>query len=195
MRKIIPAFFTSFLFIFFLSSSIPHSEAAQPAAIPEFSLTDQEGRTVQWSDFRGKAVLLSFIYTRCPMPTMCPLVTAKMTAIQKMINQTDQERVQLVSVTFDPAYDQPSVLKEYALLHHADLENWAFLTGEKEAIETLTQHVNLIYEDAGNGDIGHNMKTLLVDAEGKVLQIYSGSGWEVDQVLKALTDLSRKLRK
>lgn len=149
----------------------------------DFRLVNQDGRPVQLSEFRGKAVLVSYIFTRCPMPTMCPLVTSKMAQVQKAANTTLKDQVVLLSISFDPAYDTPEVLKEYGERYGADFSNWQFLTGDTAEIQTAAQDANVIYEDMGDGNFTHNMNTVLIASDGTVRQRFHGSGWKVSDVI------------
>ncbi|PIQ84317.1 MAG: hypothetical protein COV75_02690 [Candidatus Omnitrophica bacterium CG11_big_fil_rev_8_21_14_0_20_63_9] len=151
-----------------------------------FHLVDQDSQSVHLSDFRGKAVLVSYIFTRCPMPTMCPLVTSKMAQVQAAVNKTLKNQVVLVSISFDPAYDTPEVLKEYGQRYGADFSNWRFLTGDAAEIQAAAQDANVIYEDMGEGNFTHNMNTVLIAPDGTVRQRFHGSGWKVDEVVSGI---------
>jgi len=162
------------------------TESGQPDRAYDFHLVNEDGHPVRLSDFRGKVVLLSFIFTRCPMPSMCPLVTSKMAQVQKAVNQTLRDRVVLLSVTFDPAYDTPEVLKEYGERYGADFSNWRFLTGDAAEIQATAQEANVIYEDMGEGNFTHNMNTVLIAPDGTVRQRFRGSGWKTEEVIKSI---------
>jgi len=136
-------------------------------------------------------VLVSYIFTRCPMPSMCPLVTSKMAQVQKAINQTLRDRVVLLSVTFDPAYDTPEVLKEYGERYDADFSNWHFLTGDAAEVQAAAQDANVIYEDMGEGNFTHNMNTVLIAPDGTVRQRFHGSGWKTEEVIKSIRAITR----
>ena len=131
------------------------TESVQSDKARDFHLINEDGRPVRLSDFRGKAVLVSYIFTRCPMPTMCPLVTSKMAQVQKAINQALGDRMVLLSTTLDPAYDTPAVLKEYSERYDADFSNWHFLTGDAAKIQAAAQDANVIYKDMGEGNFAH----------------------------------------
>lgn len=133
-------------------------------AVPEFSLTDQNGRTVTNAGLRGKIWIADFIFTRCKGP--CPLMTARMLEMQKALVKTPG--VKLVSVTVDPAYDTPEVLKAYAEANFADPERWKFLTGDKAVIEKLVTEGFMQHLAEENGEPVHGTMFLIVDGNGMV---------------------------
>ena len=133
-------------------------------AVPEFALTDQNGDEVTMADLRGKIWIADFIFTRCAGP--CTLMTARMLEMQKALVKTPE--VKLVSVTVDPAYDTPEVLKAYAEANFADPNRWKFLTGEKEVIEKLVTEGFMQHLAEENGEPVHGTMFLLVDGQGMV---------------------------
>lgn len=133
-------------------------------AVPEFALTDQNGDEVTMADLRGKIWIADFIFTRCAGP--CPLMTARMLEMRKALVKTPE--VKLVSVTVDPAYDTPEVLKAYAEANFADPNRWKFLTGEKEVIEKLVTEGFMQHLAEENGEPVHGTMFLLVDGQGMV---------------------------
>jgi protein SCO1/2 len=145
--------------------------------IPDFTLYDQDGRVVQSGRFRGKQVMLNFIYTRCPIANMCPLSTAKMMATQKLARAAGIANLELVSITLDPAYDTPGVLREYANIRGIDTGNFSFLTGPEPAIRDLLLQFGVIAEFQG-GLLKHTLATLLIDEQGRIIDRADGSIWE-----------------
>ena len=133
-------------------------------AVPEFSLVDQNGRTLTNADLRGKIWIADFIFTRCKGP--CPLMTARMLEMQKALTKTPE--VKLVSVTVDPAYDTPEVLKAYAEANFADPNRWKFLTGDKAVIEKLVTEGFMQHLAEENGEPVHGTMFLIVDGNGMV---------------------------
>ena len=133
-------------------------------AVPEFSLTDQNGQTVTNADLRGKIWIADFIFTRCKGP--CPLMTARMLEMQRALTKTPE--VKLVSVTVDPEYDTPEVLKAYAEANHADPERWKFLTGDRAVIEKLVTEGFMQHLSEENGEPVHGTMFLIVDGNGMV---------------------------
>ena len=133
-------------------------------AVPEFSLTDQDGRTVTKDDLRGKIWIADFIFTQCAGP--CPLMTARMLEMQKALVKTPD--VKLVSVTVDPENDTPEVLKAYAEANFADPERWKFLTGDKAVIEKLVTEGFMQHLSEEDGEPVHGTMFLIVDGNGMV---------------------------
>lgn len=149
---------------------------------PEFTLLDQEGRAVTASRFRGKKVMMNFIFTRCPIATMCPASTQKMSDLQVAAKAAGVKDVEFVSVSLDPEYDTPGVLKDYADARGLDLTNWSFLTGPDAALRQLFAQMGIIREFEG-GTIKHNLATLLIDANGRIIHRVDGSQWNTDDFL------------
>jgi protein SCO1 len=152
---------------------------------PEFTLLDQEGRTVTASRFRGKKVMLNFIFTRCPIATMCPAATQKMLELQDAVKREGLTDVEFVSVTLDPEYDTPGVLKEYAEIRGLDLSNWSFLTGPDTAVRHLLAQMGIIREFEG-ATIKHNLATVLIDPSGRIAHRVDGSRWDTQEFLPRL---------
>ena len=153
-------------------------------AMPSFPLIDQTGRVVESGRFRGKQIMLNFIYTRCPLADMCPASTAKMMAAQKLARAAHVANLELVSITLDPDYDTPGVLKEYADERGIDTANFSFLTGPPAAIRDLLAQFGVIAEFQGDL-LKHTLTTLLIDEKGRIAWRADGSAWEpVDFVAK-----------
>ena len=157
-------------------------------AVPEFSLTDQNGQTVTSADLRGKIWIADFIFTRCAGP--CPLMTARMLEMQKALVKTPE--VKLVSVTVDPEYDTPEVLKAYAEANFADPVRWKFLTGDKVVIEKLVTEGFMQHLSEEGGEPVHGTMFLIVDGNGMVRSARMLEDPEL--IPKVLTDTGNLLR-
>ncbi len=145
--------------------------------IPDFALYDQEGRVVASGRFRGRQVMLNFIFSRCPVATMCPASTLKMMAVQRLAREAGVPNLELVSLTLDPAYDTPAVLKDYAATRGIDTANFSFLTGPESAIKDLLTQFGVIAAFDGNL-LKHTLSTLLIDEHGRIIHRAEGSAWE-----------------
>ena len=148
--------------------------------LPEFTLLDQEGRAVSASRFRGRQVVLNFIFTRCPVATMCPAATLRMMALQKAAREAGIANLELVSVSLDPEYDTPGVLKEYAEARGIDTANFSFLTGPDLAVRHLLAQLGVIREFEG-ATIKHTLATVLINEQGRISYRVDGSVWKVEE--------------
>lgn len=154
--------------------------------VPDFALYDQAGRVVQSARFRGKQVMINFIFSRCPVATMCPAATAKFMAVQKLARVAGVKNLELVSITLDPAYDTPGVLKDYADQRGIDTANFSFLTGPETAIKDLLAQFGVIAEFKGDL-LQHTLTTLLVNEGGKIAHRADGSVWEPADFVAKMT--------
>jgi protein SCO1/2 len=145
--------------------------------LPDFALYDQSGRVVDSRKFRGKQVMLNFIFTRCPVANMCPASTAKMMASQRLAREAGIGNIEFVSITLDPTYDTPGVLKEYAEVRGIDTANFSFLTGPEGAIRDLLTQFGVIAEFDGDL-VKHTLATLLIDPRGTIIWRADGTAWE-----------------
>jgi len=148
--------------------------------VPDFTLYDQDGNTFTIGRLRGKQFMLNFIYTRCPVPTMCPLATQNMMAAQQLAREAGVGDVEFVSISLDPSYDTPGVLREYADLRGIDTSNFTFLTGPTPAVEDLLTQFGVLSgkTEAGAGLLAHTLATLLIDANGRIVHRVDGSNWD-----------------
>lgn len=152
---------------------------------PAFTLYDQLGEVVSFERFRGRRVVLNFIFTRCPVATMCPASTARMASLQRLARERGVTDLQLVSITLDPAYDTPPVLKAYAEGRGIDAANFSFLTGPEEAIRSLLSQFGVIAEP-GENIWKHTLATVLIDREGRIIHRADGSNWSPEEFLGRL---------
>lgn len=158
-------------------SAIQPPKPAAGTMVPDVELTDQTGRPVRLSNFLGRVVALDFIYTRCPLPDVCPRLSANFARLQRRFGS----RVVLLSVTIDPQFDTPEVLARYATLWKADAANWHFLTGDAERIRNLASFLGMLYfpED---GSITHTSETAVIGKAGRLAGIVEGPGYAVSQL-------------
>ena len=145
--------------------------------LPDFSLYDQTGEVVQSSRFRGRQIMLNFIFTRCPVATMCPASTMKMMETQRLANEAGVETLELISITLDPEYDTPGVLRDYATSRGIDTSNFSFLTGPERAIKDLLKQFGVIANFDGS-ILKHTLTTLLISKDGKIIHRADGTLWE-----------------
>ena len=150
-----------------------------PAAA--FTLTTQDERRLSLTDLRGKVVVLTFIYTTCA--DTCPLLTAKMAALQPRLGTDFAQRVFFVSVTVDPERDTPAVLKGYGAAHGARFDGWAFLTGTPAEIRNVAKRYGIFAKKTARGDVDHTFLTSVIDARGRLRVQYLGVRFEPTELL------------
>ena len=153
--------------------------------LPSFTLYNQEGEVVPVTHFRGRWLVLNFIYTRCPIATMCPASTQRMMDLQRAAHAKGFTHVELASISLDPAYDTPPVLKAYALARGIDLANFTFLTGPEGAVRDLLHQFGVIVEP-GDNYLKHTLSTLLINPEGKIVHRVDGTNWSPDEILRRI---------
>jgi protein SCO1/2 len=155
--------------------------------LPSFALYDQNGKVVDISKFRGKKILMNFIYTRCPIVTMCPAAVVNMMAVQAAVAEAGRsDELALISITFDPEYDTPGVLREYAEVRGIDTSNYLFLTGPELAIKDLITQFGVQVGEVEGPLIQHTLATLLIDADGRIIDRADGSQWDVTQFVRKI---------
>jgi protein SCO1/2 len=157
--------------------------------VPDQLLIDQDGKPRPISAFRGHRVALTFTYTRCPMPNFCPLMDRNFQAVQREIKKTPGlADVRLVTVSFDPEFDTPPVLKAHAQRLEADPLIWSFVTGDRDEVGRFAARFGVTIERAEQNpiDITHNLRTAIIDAEGRVVKVHTGNEWTPADVLADL---------
>jgi len=170
------------------------TSAIEPAIgdeVPDFAFVNQDGKRAGFKKYRGRAVVLTFIYTRCPLPDYCPLMTENFMQIQNALKSEPElyAKTQLLSITVDPEYDTPKVLRDYANAHSADLHQWDFAGGAKDEVKAIGSWFGLQYwPDADQ--IVHSLRTAIIDADGKLAKLYRGNEWKPEEIVAELRYLA-----
>jgi protein SCO1 len=158
----------------------PHVlEPGEPVA--DALLVDQGGKPFPMSSLRGHRVALTFIYTRCPLPDFCPLMESHFAAVQQLVKGNPKlSDVRLVTMTMDPEFDTPTILKPHALDLGADPAIWSFVTGEPNEVKRFAEQFGIHVErdDTNKWQIIHNLRTAVIDPDGKIVKIESGNFWK-----------------
>jgi len=158
-------------------------------ALPDAALIDQSNRRRSLSEWKGTQTVITFIYTRCPLPDFCPLMDQNFATLQRRINQDTalRGRVKLISITMDPDFDTPAVLEKHAGHLHADPAMWTFLTGDRGTIDQLAGKLGVgIMRDTPQ-TLTHNLRTTVLDADLRIVKIFSGNDWTPGDVLSTLS--------
>lgn len=144
--------------------------------LPDFALYDQDGKVVQVAQLRGRQVVINFIFTRCPDAKMCPATVMKMMQLQAMAREAGVADLELLSITLDPEYDTPGVLRDYADARGIDTSNYRFLTGPERAIKDMLAQLGvLVFQDGPL--LQHTLTSVLIDPRGRIVHRVDGSEW------------------
>jgi protein SCO1/2 len=162
--------------------------------VPNQAFVDQDGRARDFNAIRGdRAMAITFIYTKCPIPTFCPAMDRQFAEAQALLRDKRLEgKAALLSVSFDPKNDTPPVLTAHARKLGADPKVWTFVTGDRDAIDRFASSLllTLVRGEAANPDeIGHTLRTTVVDRNGKIARSYSGADWTPAELVAELQRL------
>jgi protein SCO1/2 len=150
--------------------------------VPDYPFTNELGQAVSLGQYRGQALALTFIFTRCPFPTFCPRMSENLAESYRKLSamSSGPTNWHLLSLSFDPEFDTPAVLKNYASRYKYDPKRWNFVTGALIEIDALTEQLGLTFFRDPNGIINHNLRTAVIDARGRLHKVYIGNEWKVD---------------
>jgi protein SCO1 len=165
----------------------PVAEGVKPGdAVADAAFLDEDAAPRQLATWRGHRVALTFVYTRCPIPEFCPLMDRHFVAVQRaMAKAPEFADVRLLTITMDPAFDKPAVLKAHAARLKADPAVWSFLTPREDGAAAFYKQFGLLVErgEGGSADITHNLRTVVLDADGRVAAIRTGNDWTPEQLI------------
>ena len=171
-----------------VSAAAASIEPASGDRVPDFSLTNQDGKRIRVGQYRGKAVLLTFIYTRCPLPDYCPLMTERFAEIENQLkgDKSLSSKTHLLSITVDPDYDKPNVLRSYGqAVGLQSFDHWEFATGSHEEVKKAATWFGLEYWP-DKDQIIHSLRTAIIAPDGKLMKLYHGSDWKTEEVIDDL---------
>lgn len=167
-------------------------EAKAGAEVPDFGLVNQNDQPIHLGQYRGKTLLLTFIYTRCPIPDYCTLMSQNFAQIESELAKQPElyQKTHLLSISIDPEYDTPAVLRSYGAAHTGKYSDekfghWEFATGTKDQVKGVAQFFGLRYY-ADRDQIVHGLRTVIINPEGKVVTVYPNNAWKPDAVLAEL---------
>jgi len=165
--------------------------AKREAFLLDFSVTNQDGQMLQLSELVGAPMAVSFFFTRCPQPNMCPLITSTMTQLQRKVEQAGlSEKVRLILISYDPGYDTPSRLQKYAEGYGFKFDNGMMLRPKTEEYMALLGEMGIDIAPEPDGNIGHFIELILIDKKGRYVRDYTGAIWDNDAVLADLRKLA-----
>jgi protein SCO1/2 len=178
-------------------SGAPAVEGADPNVgdqVPDYRLINQDGKTIRIQDYKGKALLLTFIYTRCQDPNQCTLMSSNFAAIDQELQKQPElyGKTHLLSISFDPAYDTPKVLRSYGAAHtgkYSDetFAHWEFASGSADEVKGIAKFFGLrYYQDTSSGteQVIHSLRTAVIGPDGKIVKVYRGNEWKPEDLIK-----------
>jgi protein SCO1/2 len=152
--------------------------------LPNYHFTNELGQAVSTSQFKGQVLAFTFFFIKCPYPTFCPLMSNNFAEAQKKLRAMPNAPTNwhLLSITFDPENDTPAALKAYAEKHSYDPEHWNFVTGDLVEITAIADQFGEVF-GRESGTIVHNLRTVVVDAQGRVQKIIPENKWTSDELV------------
>lgn len=158
-------------------ASVAQTSAPPPFGLLHYSFTNELGQPVTLSDFPGQALAITFFYTRCPLPDYCPRLSKNFAEAQHfLLSRTNAPtNWHFLSVSFDPEFDSPEILRGYGQLYQSNPAHWSFLTGPVDKIRALASDCGVTMQ-AADGTINHNFRTLIIDASGHLQMVFPTSG-------------------
>lgn len=164
--------------------------------VPNFRLLNQDNKAIRIHDYKGKSLLVTFVFTRCQDPDQCTLMSSNFAAIdQELQKQPDLlAKTHLLTITFDPEYDTPKVMRSYGASYtgkYSDetFSHWEFATGTPDEVKGIAQFFGMRYykdSETGNEQMIHTLRTVLIGPDSKVVKIYRGNDWKPEEVLSEL---------
>jgi protein SCO1/2 len=157
--------------------------------VPNYTYTNELGRVIHLADYRGQALAITFIFTRCPFPTFCPRMTEQFGKVSKLLKGAPDAPAnwRLLSLSFDPDFDTPDTLQAYGRRHQYDPARWSLATGSFNQIERLTGHFGLYFgRNVPIAQQNHNLRTVVLDTLGRVHEIFVGNEWTAEELATSL---------
>ncbi len=176
------------------SMALLHASQLKPGdVLPDAELMSEEGRAVRFSQFRGKAVAFTFIFTRCPLPDYCPRMSKNFGRAREILVERSDAPTnwQFLSISFDPEFDQPGVLTRYAYSYRGGLTNgWLFAAAPTNVLKSIASQIDFRFGSA-EGSFQHNLRTVVLDARGRVFQNFEGNKWKAEELAEAMIQAAR----
>jgi protein SCO1/2 len=176
--------------------TISYHVPAQGDAVPDFKLRNQDGRTIHLGQYKGKSLVITFIYTRCPSPEFCPRITRNFAMLEKQLAASPAlyGKTHLLSVSFDPAHDTPERLRAYGLGYigsgaQSAFTHWEFAVPDKLELVEMAKFFDLGISGEADSTITHTLSTTLIGPDGKVVRFYPGNDWTPEQLLADVKQL------
>ena len=167
--------------------------------VPDFKFLNQSGKHISIGDFKGKVLLVTFVYTRCPLPDYCPRMSQNFAKIDKTLaaDPALYAKTHLLTLSFDPDYDTPAVLRSYGGAYtgkytQESFAHWDFAAPSKAELESVNKFFDVGVTPEKDKTITHSLSTVVIGPDGKVFRWYPTNDWTTDQVLADIKELVAK---
>jgi len=156
--------------------------------VPNFSLVNQDGKPIDLNQYHGSTLVLTFVYTRCPVPDYCPLMSLNFAGLDRDLqkNPALYSKTHLLSITIDPEFDRPAVMRTYGAGYIKDagssFQHWEFATGTSDQVKKIAEFFGLRYWN-DQDQIVHSLRTAVIGPDGKLVKLYRGNDWKPEDVL------------
>jgi protein SCO1 len=172
---------------------VPTAELKPGDQLPDYDFTAEDGRTIHFSDYRGRAVAFTFFFSSCPLPEFCPRMNRNFAAARKALMEDTHAPAnwQLLSISFDPDFDKPELLAAYGNFYREnDTNRWVFAVASTNTLAGLGPKVDLrFWREAGT--ISHNLRTVVLDPNGKIFNQFDGNDWTADVLVESIKKAAR----
>ena len=171
-----------------LSDGVKPLQVGDP--VPSFQLVDEKGAPISEMSLGGHATLITFIFTRCPVPEFCPLLATRFLEIQSQVKEGEDQAgsLRLLSITLDPEFDTPEILLSYAKRVGADPDLWGFATGEGDEVRKLARAFDVMSNGSGV-TLNHSLNTALIGPDRRLVKLWPGNRWTADQVMAEIASV------
>jgi protein SCO1/2 len=163
--------------------------------LPDAELLAEDGRSIKLSDFHGRALAFTFIFTRCPLPNFCPRMNQHFSRARDLLTpQKGSTNWQFLSISFDPDFDKPGVLSRYAHSYRGQsTDRWLFASAPTNVLASMSPLLDFRYADEG-GSLVHNLRTVVVDPQRRVFKQFNGNAWKAEDLAQAMLDAGKMVR-
>jgi protein SCO1 len=177
-----------------VATNPPVRELVVGDQLPDSELLAEGGREIHLSDFRGQALAFTFIFTRCPLPDYCPRMGNNFAHARELIlaRSNAPTNWQFLSISFDPEFDTPAVLRSYGNNYRAgNADHWLFAVASTGVLHELAPRLDLMITREAGGSISHNLRTVVLDPRGRIYRQFDGNHWTPEQLVGALLEAAQ----
>ena len=158
--------------------------------LPDAELLGENGLGIRLSDFGSRALAFTFIFTRCPLPDFCPRMNQHFSRARELLTQQTggPTNWQFLSISFDPEFDRPGVLKRYAASYRGrNADRWSFASATEDVMTSMASQLDFRFAREG-GTFLHNLRTVVIDPQRRVYRQFEGNKWKAEELAAALTE-------